>query len=78
MNDRSHLNAIELRLHNEQMRLKAATSEAEIALRSVWVRQTEDELSAEYKFLGLSQPAEAATMTLDEIMDDEDLLAMLA
>lgn len=51
MQDLTHLNALELRLSNERIRLSQATSQAEIELRKVWVQQTEKEIQGEIDFL---------------------------
>lgn len=65
----THLNYLELGLHNERQRLAAAKSEGERQQRKVWVSQLEREVAAERKFLGLPEVAE-------DISDDE-LLAEL-
>lgn len=51
MQDLTHLNALELRLSNERIRLSQATSQAEIELRTVWVQQAEKEIQGELDFL---------------------------
>lgn len=61
----THLDALELRLSNERMRLTAATSDQEKALRTVWVSGIEKEIADEYKFLGIEPPA---AMTDDELL----------
>lgn len=53
--DISHLNALEFGLHNESMRLKAAKSQGEIELRSVWVKQLEKQIEDERAMLGLAK-----------------------
>ena len=68
MIDYSHLNSLQLRLHNEQQRLANAVRVDEINARKVWVRQIEKEIDAEYKFLGFEPLAE-------ESISDEELLA---
>lgn len=45
----SHLNALQLRLSNERIRLANARNEAERKLRIVWIAQIEKEISAEPK-----------------------------
>lgn len=64
----THLDALELRLSNERLRLSAATSTQEKEMRTVWVAQIEKEIAAEYKFLGIAPPAD---------MTDEEILAEL-
>ena len=61
----THLNALQLRLSNERMRLQDAKSSAERELRAVWVKQLEKEIQGEEKFTSAK-----------EISDDE-LLAEL-
>lgn len=70
MTDTSHLNALELRLSNERIRLANAKGETERQLRTVWIAQIEKEISAEQEFLtGIEGEAE---------MSDDELLAALA
>ena len=57
----NHLDALNLRLSNERIRLAAATSEGERELRKVWIAQLEKEVAGEIEFLG----------------SDDDLLAEL-
>lgn len=71
--DLSHLHAIELRLSNERIRLSQAKTEQERQLRKVWVEQTEKELDAEYRFLGIEKPAE---MSLEDIFHEMDHLGL--
>lgn len=59
----THLDALNLRLSNERIRIANAKSEGEIELRKVWIAQLEKEVAGEEKFA-------------DEI-SDEDLLAEL-
>lgn len=47
----THLNALLLGLSNERERLANATSQGEIALRTVWVGHLEREVEAEEKFI---------------------------
>lgn len=70
MTDRSHLHAIEYRLHRERVRLAAATTPQEREARTVWVQAAEKELVAERAFLGLSAEEPEAEMTMDEIMKE--------
>ena len=69
--DTTHLVALQQGLSHEKDRLAKAKSEKEIALRTVWVKQYEREIEAEYKFLGM-----APSSVLDSISDD-DLFAEL-
>lgn len=62
----NHLDALELRLSNERVRLAAAKRSSEIELRTVWVAQIEKEIAAE-----------KARSTEVEMSDDE-LLAELS
>lgn len=62
----THLNYLELGLHNERQRLAAAKSEGERQQRQVWVSQLEREVAAERKFLGL--PEVAADISDDELL----------
>ena len=64
MTDLTHLNALELNLSHERVRLAGAKTKGERDLRTVWVAQLEREIAGERAFLGLA-PEE--TMTLDEI-----------
>ncbi len=64
-----HMETLEIRLANERERLRLATKESEIEIRTVWVSQLEDEIRAERDFLGIEDD-------LPE-MTDEELLAAL-
>ena len=68
MTDLTHLHALELNLSHERVRLFAAKSPGERALRAVWVQQLEKEIDAEYAFLGIEP----------EVLSDEDLADLLA
>lgn len=61
-----HLDALRLRLSNEQGRLAAARTPGEVELRKVWIAQVEREIAQEEALLGLSN--EPAEMTDDEIL----------
>jgi hypothetical protein len=61
----THLDALELNLSHERVRLAEATSPEEVALRRVWVSQLEREVAGERAFLGQS------TVNLD--ISDDDL-----
>ncbi len=67
MVDLTHLNALELNLSHERVRLANAKTNSEHALRTVWVSQLEKEIAGEYRFLGLT-PEPACELTLDEIL----------
>ena len=47
----THLNALNLRLSHERVRLANAKTEGERAMRTVWVAQIEKEIAGEEKFL---------------------------
>ncbi len=68
----THLDAIQLRLSNERVRLSNAKTDAERELRQVWANQTERELVAEYAFLGIEQPS------ITDISADNLLAELLA
>ena len=68
MTDLTHLHALELNLSHERVRLFAAKSPGERALRAVWVDKLQREIDAEYKFLGIEP----------ETLSDEDLADLLA
>ena len=70
MKDESHLNALQVGLSNERVRLANAKTSGEKELRAVWVRQYEKQIADERAFLGLGDE-------LPEMSDDE-LLAELA
>jgi hypothetical protein len=65
----THLDALELGLSNEKIRLASATCPNEIKLRKVWIAQTEREIASELEFLGLTPG--------DDNTSDADLLAKL-
>ena len=68
--DQSHLDALNLRLSNERLRLKEAATKAEREIRTVWIAQLEKEIDGELAFLGMSAPT-----PLD--IDDDALFAEL-
>ena len=68
MTDLTHLHALELNLSHERVRLFAAKSPGERALRAVWVDKLQREIDAEYAFLGIEP----------EALSDEDLADLLA
>jgi len=67
MTDLSHLDALQLNLSHERARLAQATRPQEIALRTVWVAQTEREIAAEYDFLGID-PNVDCDLSADELL----------
>lgn len=82
MTDLSHLTALQTRLRHERERERerfaiayaASGNCTETELRTVWIRQIEKEIEAEYAFLGIDPtvPAEIAEMS------DADLIAELS
>lgn len=71
----SHLDALNLRLSNERVRLSQAKTQNEIELRTVWVKGIEKEIKSEIEFLK-SKGIEVFT-NIDDIPDDDALLAEL-
>lgn len=65
----THLNALEVRLSHERVRLQNAQGSAEREIRGAWVSGIEREIAAEREFLGL--PPETSTA---EDHSDDDLL----
>ena len=70
MTDTSHLDALNLRLSNERMRLAAAKTPYERQLRAAWVASAEREVAGELVFLDAQAPI------LGDL-SDEELLAEL-
>tara|TARA_R110000868_G_scaffold58133_1_gene179625 strand:+ start:1282 stop:1512 length:231 start_codon:yes stop_codon:yes gene_type:complete len=70
--DTSHLVALMTGLSRERQRLAAARTEQERALRTVWVRQSEKEINAEERFLGMTE-----TDWNEPEMSADDLVAEL-
>jgi len=67
--DSSHLVALMTGLSHERQRLANARTEQERALRAVWVRQSEKEINAEERFLGLTETDwNEPEMSADELM----------
>lgn len=56
----NHLDALNLRLSNERVRLANAKSEGERELRKVWIAQLEKEVAGEIQFLGTEDDLLAA------------------
>lgn len=74
--DISHLDALELRLSNERMRLDAAKSDKERESRQFIVDQIEREIAGEKKFLGIdgsnaSQDGMTDDQLLNELLGDQ-------
>ncbi|MEL7086847.1 MAG: hypothetical protein AAGL98_00145 [Planctomycetota bacterium] len=65
----SHLNALQLRLSNERVRLTNAKTGQERAMRAVWVAQIEKEIA--------SETSHTFSDTVAETMTDDELLAAL-
>lgn len=70
--DTSHLVALMTGLSRERQRLATARTEQERALRAVWVRQSEKEINAEERFLGMTE-----TDWNEPEMSADDLMAEL-
>lgn len=67
--DSSHLVALMTGLSRERQRLAVARTEQERALRAVWVRQSEKEINAEERFLGMTETDwNEPEMSADELM----------
>lgn len=77
MVDLRHLDAIDLRLSHERARVTEARSAKDRAWREHNVRMTERERAGELAFLAKQGYVEPAPMTLDDILNDDELLAML-
>jgi hypothetical protein len=74
MTDLSHLDALQICLSHERVRLAQATRanrQQDIALRTVWVAQYEREIAAEYAFLGIDP-------NVDCDLSDDELFAELS
>lgn len=67
MTDLTHLNALEVNLSHERVRLSQATAAQDIALRKVWVAQLEREVADEYVFLGIA-PTTGVDLSVDELL----------
>ena len=66
--DMTHLNALNVRLSNERIRLSNAKTAKEQAQRAVWVRQIEREIAGEIAFMGKVE--ELPAMTDDELLTE--------
>lgn len=66
--DRSHLDALELRLSHEREYLRSATRESERALRRVWIQQIEREIEGEKRFLKIRESAVPVDLSDDELL----------
>lgn len=49
----THLDALQLRLSNERIRLANAKNAKEIAIRTIWVERCEKEVADEFRYLGM-------------------------
>lgn len=65
--DISHLTALQAALSRETERLKRARTSQEQTLRQVWVKQLENEIEAEKRFLGLP-PIDLHAFSDDELL----------
>lgn len=71
-----HYAALMTNLINERQRLEQAASEAEYALRAVWVKQLEREVEAEKDFLAskginvYSEASEVGSMSDDDLLNE--------
>jgi hypothetical protein len=63
----THLDALQLHLSHERIRLANARTEGERACRAVWVSQIEKEIAAEMVFLAKND-FDGQTMTDDELL----------
>jgi hypothetical protein len=73
MMDTDHLDALNLRLSNERMRLADAKTPYERQLRAAWVASAEREIAGELAFLGQTEQARIAEIETS----DEELLREL-
>ena len=74
MNTTEHYVALVTNLSNERQRLEQSASEAEYALRSVWVQQLEKEIAHEVEFLSSKGVNVYAETNEVDSMSDDDLL----
>lgn len=77
MADLDHLDAIDLRLSHERARVAAAKTTAEREWREHEVRMIEREREAEVAFLAAKGVEVPAPVSLDDILDDDELLREL-
>lgn len=70
----SHLDALQLRLSNERLRLVNAKTKKERELRSVWIKQIQQEVRGEVALLVNT----AIGAKSDEMSDDELITALSA
>lgn len=68
MIDRSHLDALQVGLSHERIRLANAKTPLERELRTIWVQQYERQIADEYVFLGIEPPPPVEEMTADEML----------
>lgn len=74
MHTTEHYVALMTNLSNERQRLEQSASEAEYALRSVWVQQLEKEIAHEVEFLASKGINVYAGTNEVDAMSDDDLL----
>lgn len=67
----THMDALQLRLSNERIRLNNAKSDKERELRKVWVRQIEDEIALERTINKMDD-------LIDLGLSDDEILAQLS
>lgn len=66
----THLDALELRLHNERSRLGLAKTDQERQMRRVWIAGIQKEIDSELAFLG--------RQSIELSLSDDELLAELS
>lgn len=77
MENLDHLHAIELRLSHERARVDAAKNDKEREWRAHNVRMIERERENEIAFLAARGVTVEEAPSLDDIMSDDELLALL-
>jgi hypothetical protein len=68
MTDLTHLDILRYKLNREKEALAASTTPQEIAIRTQWVRQLQNEVDEEYRHLGLFEEGETMFVDLDELL----------
>ena len=66
--DLTHLDVLRYKLNREKEALAASTTPQEIAIRTQWVRQLQNEVDEEYCHLGLFDEGETMFVDLDELL----------
>lgn len=69
--DKSHLDALYVRLSHESSRLDAAKTDQEREIRGIWVKGIKKEIESEKKFLGITDSQ------TNPPQSDNDLLKLL-